>query len=221
MASIVEEEKNLHSKDNSYIKKENKFNEEVETNNRGKNNLCISNRKIKHKLSFYSSGEDFDRILLNAMTNATASSATLKRTIPKFLVLHYSPFKAVWDWLLTILILYTAIVIPYSITFGLHQEITQMQRNSNSHTRQHPGPKEFKSSEIPNPLSIADLLCDVAFIIDIIITTRTTFMHNGEVVTDPKLIAKHYLRGYFVIDLLASLPFDLLFHGGNDDPDVG
>ena len=215
MESIDEEKEILTSFVRNENNKENKYHEEFN----GNENLCIPNLLFKQKLTS-KEREDFDRIILNAMTNTTASSATIKRTIPMFIVLHYSPFKTVWDWLMTILILYTSIVIPYTITFGLHQEIIQMQQNSDSHSRFHVSSSEFRASDILNPLAIADLICDLTFIMDVIIMTRTTFMHNGEVVTDPKEIAKHYLQGHFLLDLLASTPFDLIFHGGNDAPDV-
>lgn len=34
---------------------------------------------------------------------------------------------------------------------------------------------------------------------------------KGEVVSDSKSIALNYLRGWFVVDLLAALPFDHLY----------
>ena len=38
-------------------------------------------------------------------------------------------------------------------------------------------------------------------------------MHNGEVVSNSKEIAIHYMKGWFVIDAIAAIPFDLLFFG--------
>jgi hypothetical protein len=37
-------------------------------------------------------------------------------------ILHYSPFKAVWDWLILILVIYTAIFTPYVAAFLLNEE---------------------------------------------------------------------------------------------------
>lgn len=62
------------------------------------------------------------------------------------------------------------------------------------------------------------LLVDVTFIIDIIINFRTTFVNsNDEVVSHPGKIAVHYLKGWFVIDLVAAIPFDLLLVGSDTD----
>ena len=53
------------------------------------------------------------------------------------------------------------------------------------------------------------------FVFDIFINFRTTYVdeHKGEVVSDPARIAKHYLKGWFVIDVLAAVPFDLILFG--------
>lgn len=50
------------------------------------------------------------------------------------------------------------------------------------------------------------------FVLDIVLNFRTTFVSKkGEVVSDSKLIALNYIRTWFVVDLLAALPFDLLY----------
>jgi potassium voltage-gated channel Eag-related subfamily H protein 2 len=43
-------------------------------------------------------------------------------TVHTFTILHYSPFKAVWDWLVLILVIYTAIFTPYVAAFLLNDE---------------------------------------------------------------------------------------------------
>ena len=40
--------------------------------------------------------------------------------LPRFTLLHYSPFKAAWDWLILILVIYTAIFTPYVTAFLLN-----------------------------------------------------------------------------------------------------
>lgn len=53
---------------------------------------------------------------------------------------------------------------------------------------------------------------------DIIINFRTTFVNsNDEVVSHPLKIAVHYLKGWFIIDLVAAIPFDLLLFGSDTD----
>lgn len=54
--------------------------------------------------------------------------------------------------------------------------------------------------------------------VDILINFRTTFVNGqDEVVSHPGRIAIHYLTGWFLIDLVAAIPFDLLLVGSDTD----
>ncbi|KAM9457274.1 potassium voltage-gated channel subfamily H member 6a [Clarias gariepinus] len=125
--------------------------------------------------------------------------------IHKWTILHYSPFKAVWDWLILLLVLYTAVFTPYSAAFLLSE-----------HQEEGRGDCGYTC----NPLNVVDLVVDVMFIIDIIINFRTTYVNrNDEVVSHPGRIAQHYFKGWFLIDIVAAIPFDLLiFRSGPDEP---
>ncbi|KAK3850661.1 hypothetical protein Pcinc_042646, partial [Petrolisthes cinctipes] len=62
-----------------------------------------------------------------------------------------------------------------------------------------------------SPIVIIDLIVDIMFMVDILINFRTTYVnHNDEIVSHPAKIATHYLRGWFLIDVVAAIPFDLL-----------
>ncbi|XP_068002234.1 potassium voltage-gated channel subfamily H member 2 isoform X1 [Melanerpes formicivorus] len=123
--------------------------------------------------------------------------------IHRWTILHYSPFKAVWDWLILLLVIYTAIFTPYSAAFLLNdQEEAQ---------RHHCG---YSCS----PLNVVDLIVDIMFIIDILINFRTTYVNsNEEVVSHPAKIAIHYFKGWFLIDMVAAIPFDLLIFGSGSE----
>ncbi|XP_065818463.1 potassium voltage-gated channel subfamily H member 7 [Labrus bergylta] len=123
--------------------------------------------------------------------------------IDKFTILHYSPFKAVWDWLILLLVIYTAILTPYSAAFLLNDQGEQKRRECG-----------YSCS----PLNVVDLMVDIMFIIDILINFRTTYVNqNEEVVSDPAKIAIHYFKGWFLIDMVAAIPFDLLIFGSGSD----
>lgn len=48
------------------------------------------------------------------------------------------------------------------------------------------------------------------FIFDVILNFRTTFVSkSGNVVFNPSLISRNYIRSWFVIDLFAAIPIDL------------
>ncbi|XP_076390686.1 potassium voltage-gated channel seizure isoform X12 [Megachile rotundata] len=123
--------------------------------------------------------------------------------IGRWTILHYSPFKAVWDWVILLLVMYTAIFTPYIAAF----ELSDPDYNSR---------KNKKYSD--DPIVIIDFIVDVTFIVDIIINFRTTFVNsNDEVVSHPAKIAVHYLKGWFIIDLVAAIPFDLFLVGSHTD----
>uniref|UniRef100_A0A670KFB5 Voltage-gated inwardly rectifying potassium channel KCNH2 n=1 Tax=Podarcis muralis TaxID=64176 RepID=A0A670KFB5_PODMU len=123
--------------------------------------------------------------------------------IHKWTILHYSPFKAVWDWLILLLVIYTAIFTPYSAAFLLHDRDEQARRFCG-----------YSCS----PLNVVDLIVDIMFIIDILINFRTTYVNcNEEVVSHPAKIAIHYFKGWFLIDMVAAIPFDLLIFGSGSE----
>ena len=104
---------------------------------------------------------------------------------PPHIILHYSVFKATWDWLILILTFYTSIMVPYNAAF------------------------DSKTMD-DVPLLVVDSIVDVIFFIDIILNFHTTFVGpSGEVVSDPKIIRMNYLKSWFVIDLLSCLPYDV------------
>ncbi|XP_074544663.1 voltage-gated inwardly rectifying potassium channel KCNH6-like [Halichoeres trimaculatus] len=123
--------------------------------------------------------------------------------IQKWTILHYSPFKAVWDWVILLLVIYTAIFTPYSATFLLSdQEEAAMQTCGYS----------------CSPLNVVDLIVDIMFIVDIIINFRTTYVNsNDEVVSQSLKIAVHYFKGWFLIDMVAAIPFDLLIYRSGEE----
>ncbi|XP_072860150.2 voltage-gated inwardly rectifying potassium channel KCNH6 isoform X1 [Pogona vitticeps] len=124
--------------------------------------------------------------------------------IHRWTILHYSPFKAVWDWLILLLVIYTAVFTPYSAAFLLNEEQEENLADC---------------SYSCDPLYIIDLIVDIMFIVDIIINFRTTYVNvNDEVVSHPAKIAIHYFKGWFLIDMVAAIPFDLLiFRSGSDE----
>ena len=80
----------------------------------------------------------------------------------------------------------------------------------------------FNSFSIPLDLSfqpetfqkdaflLFQLVVDIAFVLDIFICFRTTYMDEiGKEVFDSRLIAMQYLSGSFLIDLVAALPVEL------------
>jgi potassium voltage-gated channel Eag-related subfamily H member 5 len=104
---------------------------------------------------------------------------------PPHIILHYTTFKTSWDWMILFLTFYTSIMVPYNVAF------------------------EWKTSD-SIPTLATDSIVDIVFFIDIILNFHTTFVGpNGAVVSDPKVIRRTYLRSWFLIDLMACMPYDI------------
>ena len=110
-----------------------------------------------------------------------------------------------WDWIILLLVIYTAIFTPYSAAFVLSEE---KKKSSN----------ESIESRYSDPLTVIDLIVDIMFIVDILINFRTTYVNkNDEVVSNPGKIMVHYFKGWFLIDVVAAIPFDLLLFGSETE----
>ncbi|XP_021561931.1 potassium voltage-gated channel subfamily H member 2 [Carlito syrichta] len=128
--------------------------------------------------------------------------------IHRWTILHYSPFKAVWDWLILLLVIYTAVFTPYSAAFLLKET--------------EEAPPASDCGYACQPLAVVDLIVDIMFIVDILINFRTTYVNaNEEVVSHPGRIAVHYFKGWFLIDMVAAIPFDLLIFGSGSEELIG
>ncbi|RVE75469.1 hypothetical protein OJAV_G00016870 [Oryzias javanicus] len=112
----------------------------------------------------------------------------------RFILLHYGTFKAGWDWLILLATFYVAVTVPYNVCFTA----VEMREDGGSAAR--------------NPPSVNDILVEILFIIDIVLNFRTSFVStSGQVVYDARSICVHYVTSWLFVDLMAALPFDLLY----------
>ena len=189
--------------------------------------------------------------------------------LPRFTLLHYSPIKAAWDWIILLLVIYTAIFTPYVTAFllnefdssassvggndyfakfahtvdddlagatdpaivlnGVNDPITLLSSNlnsvnfieSSSNSKSKSTKYSFFNTFNHGPLAFIDLIVDIMFIIDILINFRTTYINkNDQLVSHPGKIALHYFKGWFLIDVVAAIPFDLMLIG-SETKEVG
>ncbi|ESO02998.1 hypothetical protein HELRODRAFT_80870 [Helobdella robusta] len=127
---------------------------------------------------------------------------------PRCIILHYSPFKAVWDWITLLFVVYTAFLTPYITAFCLNKDFSKSQLNLDPSLR-----LAYAETSSVDPLVIVDVIIDIVFLFDIFINFRTTFLLNGDVISDPQKIAINYIKSWFFIDAIAAIPFDLLLFG--------
>uniref|UniRef100_A0A8C6W0C3 Voltage-gated delayed rectifier potassium channel KCNH4 n=1 Tax=Nothobranchius furzeri TaxID=105023 RepID=A0A8C6W0C3_NOTFU len=107
-----------------------------------------------------------------------------------FILLHYSISKTLWDWLILLATFYVAVTVPYNVSFWPHEDSFTAARST----------------------IVSDILVEVLFIIDIILNFCTTYVsQSGQVVYGLRCICLHYVTTWFFVDLVAALPFDLLY----------
>lgn len=141
--------------------------------------------------------------------------------LPRLIILHYSPFKVVWDWITLLLVLYTAVFTPYVAAFMLGKDVEVDAENLTSTRLDNITALSEENAAEVDPLSVIDMIVDIMFIADILINFRTTYLHNGEVVIAPKKIAFNYVKSWFLIDAVAAIPFDLFLYGtGSSDVSI-
>ena len=70
----------------------------------------------------------------------------------------------------------------------------------------------FRRNDRERDLIIFDMVIELFFIMDIVVHFRTSFVDlSGRIIYDQKKIAVHYLKGWFILDFLAALPFEALY----------
>ncbi|XP_041671760.1 potassium voltage-gated channel subfamily H member 4 [Cheilinus undulatus] len=108
----------------------------------------------------------------------------------RFILLHYSVSKALWDWLILLATFYVAVTVPYNVSFTPYEDSVTDARST----------------------IVSDIAVEMLFIVDMILNFRTTYVsQSGQVVYESRSICIHYATTWFFVDLVAALPFDLLY----------
>ncbi|XP_055030014.2 potassium/sodium hyperpolarization-activated cyclic nucleotide-gated channel 3 isoform X1 [Misgurnus anguillicaudatus] len=105
-----------------------------------------------------------------------------------FWIIHpYSDFRFYWDLTMLLLMVGNLIIIPVGITF-------------------------FKDEHTP-PWIVFNVVSDTFFLLDLVLNFRTGIVKedNAEIILDPQQIKIKYLRSWFVVDFISSIPVDYIF----------
>ena len=115
----------------------------------------------------------------------------------RFIISHDSWFKATWDWFVLMLVMYTAVEIPYGASsFHVKERDSQQTVWDRIYAAQ--------------AVELCNLMVDLMFLVDILINFRTTYVDEAtdNIVSIPKKIAKNYIKSWFIVDSLAAIPFE-------------
>lgn len=118
---------------------------------------------------------------------------------PWYIIHPSSKFRLVWDLVMAALLSVLAFYIPFRVCFY------------------------WNDVQDEEPLSIFWLenSIDMLFALDIIFNFFTAYQDkNGFLVTDPKKIALKYVKGFFFIDLIATIPFGIILTHSSFSPQL-
>lgn len=95
--------------------------------------------------------------------------------------------KMCWDYFILLCVIFVSLVLPYRFAF------------------------DFKEHKVYH---LIGYLIDFSFLIDISLTFISADFDEEEFrdIEDHKEIAVRYLKGWFIIDLISIVPFDLILH---------
>lgn len=118
----------------------------------------------------------------------------------KFVIYRNSMLRVAWDFILTILAMYSAFEGP--LTVALNSQFNSFEY------------KIEKYSASLTAIAVISLVIDTCFFLDVVINFFTSFFVPAEEleVYDLKRIANTYLRTWFILDVLCSVPFELCFY---------
>lgn len=139
-------------------------------------------KKVKHPRKY----------LANRDSSASSSTLTSSDEEAKFYISRYykytinpnATYKLIWDAIVSIIVIYSIIMVPLQLSFSV---------------------------AIEGGFHVVDWIIDVLFMIDIIVNFFTAYNDNRGTVYNNCMIVKHYLKTWFVIDLVSTIPFDKIF----------
>uniref|UniRef100_A0A8C1YM39 Potassium/sodium hyperpolarization-activated cyclic nucleotide-gated channel 3-like n=1 Tax=Cyprinus carpio TaxID=7962 RepID=A0A8C1YM39_CYPCA len=105
-----------------------------------------------------------------------------------FWIIHpYSDFRFYWDLIMLLLMVGNLIIIPVGITF-------------------------FKDEHTPAWI-VFNVVSDTFFLVDLVLNFRTGIVKEDstEIILDPQEIKVRYLRSWFAVDFISSIPVDYIF----------
>uniref|UniRef100_A0AAQ4RTQ8 Cyclic nucleotide-binding domain-containing protein n=1 Tax=Gasterosteus aculeatus aculeatus TaxID=481459 RepID=A0AAQ4RTQ8_GASAC len=101
--------------------------------------------------------------------------------------LPHGVFGFYWDLIMLIMMMGNLIIIPVGITFFSEQTTTTWL--------------------------VFNVASDTIFLVDLVMNFRTGIVNeeSSEIILDPKVIKMNYLKSWFVVDFLSSIPVDYIF----------
>uniref|UniRef100_A0A4W5JS63 Cyclic nucleotide-binding domain-containing protein n=1 Tax=Hucho hucho TaxID=62062 RepID=A0A4W5JS63_9TELE len=118
---------------------------------------------------------------------AVAMEQERLKSAGEWIIHPYSDFRFYWDLIMLCLMMGNLIILPVGITF-------------------------FKDENTP-PWIIFNVVSDTLFLVDLVLNFRTGIVKEDstEILLDPKAIRQRYLKSWFAVDFVSSIPVDYIF----------
>lgn len=157
--------------------------------------INIEEIENKNKLKAYNISENIKNITFKDLkgNQKDKTSRNYLRCCKKnkqnsnFIIYPDETFKKFWDFIIFFLLMYTAVILPYTVC--------------------------FVESEIFSAIGIAETVIDFLFLVDLILNFFSAYLNElGMIVDDHKEIVTNYISGYFIFDFLSSIPIQLIIN---------
>ncbi|ETM02249.1 hypothetical protein L917_01263 [Phytophthora nicotianae] len=101
----------------------------------------------------------------------------------KYMLLPDSLFRYCWDLLLAITTILLIWRVPYTIAFGDSDLWYWFAFNK---------------------------ITDAIYLLDVVLNFRTGYVEDTEVIMDSRMVARHYIKTWFIVDLIGSIPVEYI-----------
>jgi len=118
-------------------------------------------------------------------------SGSVKLVLSRFVMTESNVVRMLYEFVLLIMLLYVGTIFPYRLAF-VHYRLNE----------------DATCHEVEEPFSwqVVEYCVQYFFYADLVINFGITYRQGTREITDPFMIAKNYLTGYFLMNVLACLP---------------
>lgn len=142
-------------------------------------------------LSEFNPAENLSEMLIKHQ-NLLKSTKTISEavSVPRFMFHPSEGFKVLWNLILGVSLLYTAIITPFLLAFIVSREFDQW--------------------------FFIDTILTGIFFLDVLVTLNTAYFDSeGKLICSRKQIFYNYLKAWLIVDVIACIPFDMIQYSLN------
>eukprot|EP00929_Paragymnodinium_shiwhaense_P106796 TRINITY_DN7250_c0_g1_i1.p1 TRINITY_DN7250_c0_g1~~TRINITY_DN7250_c0_g1_i1.p1 ORF type:complete len:794 (+),score=142.87 TRINITY_DN7250_c0_g1_i1:95-2476(+) len=132
----------------------------------------------------------YQELRMNSDSSIAKRTTSKSRSGARWMLRPDSRARCFWDAILMALCCYLVVSLPFLVAFDAYIGDATMTGLDSLH-----------------------LCIDLLFLFDVIINFRTGMTIGLQLVMQPRLVAVYYVKGWFFIDLLSSIPFEEVTQG--------